>query len=100
MGRNDCAILLFQTIQDLLKKAKQGKSVDEDDIPPPVAVSAAKPAQPPAASHEPVPVFKPTIEEPPKPTPAPRKVAPPPPQQSSTSGASTQGIVDSACQIF
>lgn len=29
----------FQTIQDLLKKAQQGKTIDENDIPPKIAVS-------------------------------------------------------------
>ena len=29
----------FQTIQDLLKKAQQGKAIDENDIPPKIAVS-------------------------------------------------------------
>ena len=87
----------LQTIQDLLKKARQGKPIDEDDIPPQVAVSVAKRAQPPppATAPAPVPTFEPTIqEEAPKPTPAPRKAAPAPPvqtQQPTTSGASSQG---------
>jgi hypothetical protein len=29
----------FQTIQDLLKKAQQGKAIDENDIPPKIAVN-------------------------------------------------------------
>ena len=38
--------VIIQTIQDLLKKARQGKSVDEDDIPPAVAVTTTKRPQP------------------------------------------------------
>ena len=29
----------FQTIQDLLKKAQQGKAIDENDIPPKIAIN-------------------------------------------------------------
>lgn len=71
----------------------------EDDIPPPMATSAAKRPQP--AVPDPTPMFKPTIEEPappasvprktepaPAPAPAPRKVAPTPPTEPSSSGPS------------
>ena len=45
--------MLLQTIQDMLKQARAGKMVSEDDIPPPVAMPAshavAEPAVGPAA---------------------------------------------------
>lgn len=79
----------FQMIQDLQKKAKAGKAVDEDDIPPPVSVKASAAVtvtQPPQA--EPVPDYT-APSQPPAPVPSqdrqpepkPRTVAPPPPTQ-------------------
>ncbi|XP_052264648.1 coiled-coil and C2 domain-containing protein 1-like isoform X2 [Dreissena polymorpha] len=94
----------IKTIQDLLKKAQAGKTVDEDDIPPMIAVTApkkpepapvAQPRPPPVIKphSDPVPVFEPTISEPePKPMPAPRKPAPAAPAVSmpqQPSGSST-----------
>ncbi|KAL4236983.1 Coiled-coil and C2 domain-containing protein 1A [Mactra antiquata] len=78
----------LKTIQDLLKKAKQGKPVDESEIPPHMAVSSAR--KPPASVPDPTPIFKPTIEDvpAPAPAPAPRKAAPAPPSEPSTSGSS------------
>ncbi|XP_060077297.1 coiled-coil and C2 domain-containing protein 1-like isoform X2 [Ylistrum balloti] len=55
----------IKTLQDLEKKAKAGRSIPEDDIPPPVAVSTRAP--PPAPSQ--APVIEPTL---PKTDPAPK----------------------------
>ncbi|XP_060604861.1 coiled-coil and C2 domain-containing protein 1B-like [Ruditapes philippinarum] len=73
----------LKTIQDLLKKARQGKPVDEGDIPPQVAISAQKRASPNHQLRTLYPTFQPTIQEDaPKPAPAPRKAAPAPPVQT------------------
>ena len=89
----------------MLKKAKQGKSVDEDEIPPQVALTTTKkatPAQLPQASAEretPPQIFEPTktsrpAEPVPKPLPAPRKAAPAPPhEQPQSSEGSSDGMV-------
>jgi len=70
----------------MLKKARQGKAVDEDDLPPRIAIApVSKPQSAPTKQPSPAPIFEPTItHEDPKPTPAPRKPAPATPQPSST----------------
>ncbi|XP_052776019.1 coiled-coil and C2 domain-containing protein 1-like isoform X2 [Mya arenaria] len=96
-----------KTIQDLLKKAQAGKPIDEDDIPPHMALSAPrKPDPAPQSQPTPPPISQPTVaREEPRPTPAARKpapVSPKPaphpvqPQQGTSSGpeASTHGSSD------
>ena len=95
----DMLIFIYlQTIEDLLKKAKQGKAVDEGDIPPEVAVTVARKKTTVQPSEAPAPIYEPTIpdsapEPAPRPQPAPRKAAPaPPPPQPQTSEGSSEGL--------
>ncbi|XP_063404571.1 coiled-coil and C2 domain-containing protein 1-like isoform X2 [Mytilus trossulus] len=53
----------LKTIQDLLKKAQQGKSIDESDIPPAITVSAQSKQRPGGVMQpESSPTFKPTTD--------------------------------------
>lgn len=58
----------LKTIQDLLKKAQQGKTIDENEIPPKIAVSdsakqAAKPVIQPERKPAPSPPKQPALED-------------------------------------
>ena len=100
MSLDDFNIWIFKTLKDLLKKAQAGKPVDESDIPPPIAATVARRADPPRPSDpSPLPVFTPTIEPtitpdepkpPPAPVPAPRKAAPAPPQPTQQASGSQE----------
>ncbi|VDI74348.1 coiled-coil and C2 domain-containing protein 1 [Mytilus galloprovincialis] len=53
----------LKTIQDLLKKAQQGKTIDESDIPPAITVSAQAKQRPGGVMQpESSPTFKPTTD--------------------------------------
>ncbi|KAI8427459.1 hypothetical protein MSG28_001994 [Choristoneura fumiferana] len=68
----------LKTLNDLLKQAKAGKSISNDDIPPPVAVGAAPPGEPvPAPPEAPRPPLRtaPSVPESPR---SPRAVSLPP----------------------
>lgn len=69
------------TLQNLLKEALAGKPINEEDIPPPVAVGGAKkPAPAPAPSEQqPDQPQSPTVQETRDLPPVPSRPAPPPP---------------------
>lgn len=68
----------IKTLHDLAKKAKAGRPVAEDDIPPPVAVTTlSRPAPPPASQAPTVEPTLPKDEPPPKPAPIPDPVVQP-----------------------
>lgn len=92
----------LKTLQDLLKQAKAGKTIKDEDIPPPVAVGKpadapqAPPSAPPAPAPEPEPE-QPLIDlgspEPePEPSPPEPKEPPPPPPTESLSEEKQQGL--------
>ncbi|XP_075213631.1 lethal (2) giant discs 1 [Lycorma delicatula] len=79
----------IKTLTDLIKQAKTGKPIDENEIPPPVAVQIKKPttieqpeseSQPPSSPPPPPPVPARTV-----PPPIPQRTAPSPPSPGLTS---------------
>lgn len=68
----------MKTIKDLLKQAKAGKPIPEDEIPPEVATNIHKPRETPPDSSE---VASPT---PTRPAPAIPEAIPPPPVENET----------------
>lgn len=61
----------IKTIKDLLKQAKAGKSIPEDEIPPEVATNIHKPLEPPSDINSVVSPTRPAPAVPPEPTAAP-----------------------------
>ena len=78
--------MVFQTLEDQLRKAKAGGQIDESDIPPAVATGTyhSKPTPPPAhdsGSSSPPPVYTPPEATRPAPVPAHRPSPRPAPAQ-------------------
>ncbi|CAH2105026.1 unnamed protein product [Euphydryas editha] len=90
-----------KTLNDLLKQAKAGKPIKDEDIPPPVSVGKPVPDAQPSASQEPAPVppprsasiTKPQDPEPRSPTPPePKEPPPPPPALEDIDPAKAEGL--------
>nr|XP_039260231.1 coiled-coil and C2 domain-containing protein 1-like isoform X2 [Styela clava] len=74
-----------KTLDDLLKKAKAGKTINEDDIPPPVASGKPDASSAPPTKESPAPSSPPSINvSEPMETGSPMKATPPLPRPASS----------------
>ncbi|XP_046961608.1 coiled-coil and C2 domain-containing protein 1-like isoform X2 [Vanessa cardui] len=89
----------IKTLNDLLKQAKAGRAIKDEDIPPPVSIG--KPAEPQPAPREaeappqPPPRSSSARPEPREPAPSPpepREPPPPPPALDDTNPAKSEGL--------
>ncbi|XP_063358837.1 coiled-coil and C2 domain-containing protein 1-like [Cydia amplana] len=81
----------LKTLNDLLKQAKAGATIANDDIPPPVAVAAAAPAAPEPAAQPRAPARPaPAIPDSPSSPPLPVEEAPRPPPRAASLRSPTE----------